>query len=82
MWGVRQKVSLLLANGHPQAADYPLGMVRDEAEMINQRVGQHLAAEATVLQAAVGTTVMFSSKQSAKKAWDHFAKLVNRLMGE
>jgi len=49
-------VSLLLANGHPEAMNYPLGMVSDEAELIVERQNRNLATGAILMQAAVGST--------------------------
>ncbi len=49
-------MSLLLANGHPEAMNYPLGMVSDEAELIVERQNRNLATGAILMQAAVGST--------------------------
>lgn len=63
-------MSLLLANGHTQAHDYPLGMVWVEAELVVQRVNRQEADRATLLQMAVSSIL---SKKAAK-AFDKATK--------
>lgn len=82
MWATREKVSLLLSNGHGSAWNYPLGMVRDEVEMIVKRDNRVMGTMGTLIQSALTTTVPFSDKQGATKAWKNFRKLIALFMGE
>lgn len=68
-------MSLLLANGHPDALDYPLGMVSDEAELIVERQNRNLATGAILMQAAVGST-------QYKEMGEVFRQLIAELSGE
>jgi hypothetical protein len=61
--------------GHPEAWDYPLGRVADEAELIARRDNDRIATEAVMLQAAAGSIM-------SKEAGEVFQKLVGRLTGE
>ena len=57
-------MSLCLANGHPQARFYPLGMLYDEATLISSRENNRIVTEASLFQLAVGSIL---SKDSAKE---------------
>lgn len=46
-------MSLLLANGHPDAWRYPLGMLQDEVRLIHQRQNQQAAASMSGMYMAV-----------------------------
>jgi hypothetical protein len=78
LWGVRRQANLLLANGHPDAWDYPLSRVFDEASLIVERRNGELATMAVIIQSATATTGMGASKKSA----DHFKKLIKTLSEE
>jgi len=78
MWGLRRQVSLLLGNGHPAAAHYPIGMLYDEAELVRSRVDQQLAAIGVVVQAATMTTGFGASKES----YETFTGLISKLNRE
>jgi hypothetical protein len=54
----------LLANGHPEAPHYPIGVVWDEAQIVVGRDNRNFATTAILLQMAVSS--MFS-KDSAKE---------------
>lgn len=50
-------MSLLLANGHPDAGLYPIGRVHDEAELVSQRISQQMASESVLIQLAVSSVL-------------------------
>ena len=60
---MRAQASLLLANGHTGARHYPLGTLFTEAEIVAQRINQHEATRATLMQAAIGSVL---SKKGAR----------------
>ena len=70
---MRRQVSLLLAEGHVDAADYPLGRVFVEAEVAVTRVNQAFVTQATLLQLAVGSLL-------SKKSGEEFQKAVKKLL--
>jgi hypothetical protein len=72
IWGIRRHVSLLLANGHPRAADYPISMVGDEALLIEQRLNAGLADASLMTQCAIGGALSTEGHQQ-------FERLVNEL---
>jgi len=72
VWGLRREVSLLLANGHPDAPFYPLHRVWEEAELVVSRQNQTLATETLLIQMAV-------SSLFAKEAGREFQKIISRL---
>jgi len=55
MWAFRRKISLLLEHGHPEARDYPAGMVTDEVELIVDRINQSTVTNTVLMQLAVGS---------------------------
>lgn len=65
-------MSLLLANGHPEADDYPLGYLGDEAKLIADRLNGQIVTEAVLLQAAAASIM---SKEGGKL----FTKLIENL---
>jgi len=75
LWGLRRKRSLLVANGHPHAGLYPLGMLNDEAGLVIERQNNLLASEAVLLQAAASTLF-------AEEAGQHFNELIERMTEE
>lgn len=78
MRGLRAQASLLLANGHTDALEYPVGMVWEEAELVVERKNAELANLAVVMQAAM----MSGSGNFGKKSGEHFKKLVQSLTEE
>jgi len=73
LWGFRRQVSLLLANGHPAAATYPLGLLNEECDLVVQRLNRQTVTEAILLQMAVSS--LFSSEGG-----DVFSKQISKLM--
>jgi len=72
MWGIRRQISLLLAEGHPEAPHYPIGMVWDEARLVVERHNGAHATQAVLVQLAVASVL---SKDGAKE----FKKTISRL---
>ena len=77
---MRRKLSLLLANGHPDAASYPLGFLNDEAHLIVERENGLTAAQALATRSAVASVV--DSAFGGKKAHETFKQLIKQLIGE
>jgi len=73
-----RQVSLLLANGHPDAADYPLPRVFDEAEFVVERKNGEFATMAIVIQQATSTTGM----NATPKVFAAFKKFIKGLTGD
>lgn len=69
-------MSLLLANGHPDAADYPISRLWDEAALVIERKNSDLVNIAVVIQKATSTTGMTAGRESAK-AFSEFVKALN-----
>lgn len=65
-------VSLLLDHGHPQASEYPVGMLWDEADLVVERVNSRLSTEAVLIQLAAASVM-------SKDALKQFNKIVKRL---
>lgn len=75
-------MSLLRANGHPEAWRYPLGRLQDECLLVTQRINANLALEAVLIQAAVSATPNgFVDKSTAKKMNENFTGWLKRLTG-
>lgn len=72
MWGIRRQVSLLLAEGHPYAQHYPIGMVWDESRLAVARINGFHATQAILVQLAISSAL---SKEGAKE----FKKSIQRL---
>lgn len=72
---MRRKVSLLLSEGHLDAADYPLGMVEDEVALVVERVNSAAATQGVITQAAAGSIV-------SKEGGNHFRKLIKLITGD
>ena len=64
---------MLLANGHPDAGDYPVGKLWDEAEFVVDRKNGEWATLALVVQQATSTTGMTAGPK-AHKAFKEFIK--------
>jgi hypothetical protein len=62
----------LLANGHPDAWEYPLGMVWDEARIVVDRDNGMEATRAVLLQLAVSSVL---SKEGGKAFREQIEKL-------
>lgn len=65
-------MSLLLSQGHPDAAEYPVHRVWEEAHLVTSRLDQATATETLLLQMAVSS--LFS-----KEAGREFQKIIKRL---
>lgn len=61
-----------MAEGHPQARLYPLGMLWEEMQIVVERKNSDAASEAALLH-VVGTAVM------SKKGLDNLKKVVKEL---
>lgn len=68
-------MSLLLANGHVHAQNYPIGMVVEEASYVVERQDRAEASHALLLQLAVSS--LFS-----KKGGTAFRKQIKQLSGD
>ena len=62
-----------MANGHPRAWHYPLGILQDEARLVVQRVNNGHVTTATLLQQAVSGVL---SKEGNKA----FRKVIKELL--
>lgn len=69
---MRRQVSLLLANGHPEAPHYPVHRVWEEAELVTARLNHTMVTEAILTQMAVASLL---SKDSGRE----FQKLINSM---
>lgn len=65
----------MLGNGHPEAAEYVIGRVWDEAELVVERLNSQMVTEAILVQSAVASLL---TKEGGKE----FTKLTKRLTGE
>lgn len=65
-------MSLLLDHGHSEAQRYPLGLVFDEAHLVEERVNSRIITEAQLAQLGVHSLL-------SKKARSQFSKLVKQL---
>ena len=70
---LRSEVSLLLSNGHLAARLYPVGMVWGEAAIVRKRVNHHLATEAILMQAVVGSAL------NPKEGGKAFQKMIKEM---
>ena len=64
-----------MANGHPEAWSYPLGMVIDESNLVTERENSRISTEAIILQLAAASIL---STQAGKE----FTKTVKGLAVE
>jgi hypothetical protein len=55
---------LLLANGHPEAYNYPIGLLQDESRFVTDRANSLEVTRAILLQMAVSTIF---SKEAGKQ---------------
>ena len=63
--GLRRDVSLLLAEGHPDARHYTLATLWSESRIVRQRHAMRIQQEAILLQAAI-TSVLTGDKEFGK----------------
>lgn len=63
-------MSLLLANGHPDARNYPIGMLIDEANLVIERANLATVLEANLLQQAIHGFLSDESRKLFKKLID------------
>lgn len=70
---LREKVSLLLAEGHVHAQRYTIATIGIEAGIARRRINNQVITEATLMQACVGTVM--GGKEGAR----HFNKLIKEL---
>lgn len=61
-----------MANGHPDAVQYPIHKVWEEADLVTSRLNQVMATETLLLQMAVSS--LFN-----KEAGREFSKIIKRL---
>ncbi|WP_281686693.1 hypothetical protein [Pseudomonas citronellolis] len=66
-------MSLLMAEGHPQARRYPLAFLWSEARICRQRHNQAVMQEAAVMQAVIGASI------GGKKGARHLSNLLKRI---
>lgn len=82
MWGVRDKVSLLLDHGHPDAWVYPLGLVVQEADIVVSRFNQQAALYGRIIQSAVSASPNgMIAAPAQQKLMDGFTQMMTRLGG-
>lgn len=62
----------MIAAGHPEAYQYPLGMLHDEAAIVSERENNKIVTEAQLLQLAVHSIL-------AKEARKAFSKTVKSI---
>ena len=67
-------MSLLLSEGHQNAAKYPIGKVWYEVEIVKERVNALISTEVTLLHAAMVAVV-----SPKGKGVTHFKKLLKEL---
>lgn len=60
-------MSLLRAQGHPDADDYPVARVWEETRMVVRRQNLMLASGATLLQGAIASLLSKEAGETLKK---------------
>lgn len=75
MWSIRTRVNLLLANGHPDAHDYSLAVLADEAALVIERLNGRSATDALAFQAAAASIM-------SKEGGEAFKSIIATLNGE
>ena len=63
--GLRRDVSLLLAEGHPEAAHYPFAILWSESRIVKQRYAIRMQQEAILMHSAI-TSVLAGDKTFGK----------------
>lgn len=71
-------VSLLIAHGHADAAEYPLWYVHAQAEMVQYRVNQDTKTKTTLMTMAL-VAAGAQSEKAAKKAFKALSKALENL---
>ena len=72
--GVRRQVSLLLDHGHPHAWNYPIGMVRSESLLVEERLNNSYATTAILLQMAVSAVLSEEAGKEFQKTIEGLTK--------
>jgi hypothetical protein len=70
---LRRQVSFLLAEGHPEAARYPVGVLWSEAIIAQQRLNAQHATQAALVQMAIVSVL------GGKEAGRNFSDQIQRL---
>lgn len=65
-------MSLLLAEGHWQARQYPVGHIWSEVEIVRDRLNGATVTNATMTNAAVAAT-------NSKKGFEYFKNLIRKM---
>ncbi|QZI85632.1 tape measure chaperone [Stenotrophomonas phage Suzuki] len=65
--GIRAAVSFLISEGHPNASEYPLGVLIVETEIARERVNNRLKTEALLIQGAIGSALTKKGAQAFKE---------------
>jgi hypothetical protein len=58
---------MCLANGHPDALEYPIGFLHDEANLIVERENARIATEAFLIQMAVAGILSQEAREAFTK---------------
>lgn len=64
---LRSSVSLLLAEGHPQADQYPIAMVWSEERIAKRRLNHHLAQHMVLWHSAAAAIIGGKQKSFQKQ---------------
>ena len=72
---LRRQVSFLLAEGHPDAARYPVGVLWSEATIAQQRINAQHATAAALIQSAIISVL--GSKEAGRNFSDQLQRLNN-----
>lgn len=65
--GLRASVSLLYANGHPEARHYPVPTLWMETKIVRKRLNNDFATSATLLQMAVAGVLSTDANTAFEK---------------
>lgn len=80
--GIRRSVSLALANGHPLARRYPLGMLWDECNFITERKNAELVSQMSLMQTMASSLFSKEGQKAFKKAIRTVSVQVKPVSGE
>lgn len=73
-------MSLLLANGHPHAAEYSIATVWYESDLVTDRINNQMATEAVLTYSALTAVANAAfSKKGAAKGTKEFEKLLTKV---
>lgn len=84
MWGLRKQASLLIEAGHVSAGSYTVGMILDEARIVQERLNARVALNADLMHLAISATPTEYNKAGvdlAKKAAKTLKDVLKRLRG-